>query len=289
MSEQAASISAPVVKTITFNGKLYFAPFADLLPPLTECERDELQADIETRGVLVPVIVTPEDEVIDGHNRAEIADRLSKAVPIEVKNFGSAAEKRTAALYLNLHRRHVSADEKRRLIREELLVNAGASDRSIGAKVGADNKTVAKERSELERREEIPHVEKRTDTIGRSQPASKKLPIASEGTPTNARDDFIQVEQKPPPATRDRHAAKSPQPPSTPAAPTHTEALGPKFKKCLTELRKLLGELESEKGQAPVQDAAEKNKVPVWVGDKGLRWEWLDGVENTLTELRVKL
>jgi hypothetical protein len=52
------------------------------------------------------------------------------------------------------------------------------SDRAIAEQVGVDNKTVAKKREELEEREEIPHVERRTDKKGRKQqvkkPAKKK-------------------------------------------------------------------------------------------------------------------
>jgi len=46
---------------------------------------------------------------------------------------------------------------------------------------GVDNKTAAAVRTELEAREEIPHVDKRADTRGRQQPATKpraaQLPV----------------------------------------------------------------------------------------------------------------
>jgi hypothetical protein len=73
----------------------------------------------------------------------------------------------------NINRRHLTAEQKRELIAKLLKADPNKSDRQIGAMTKADNKTVAKVRREQERREEIPHVEARTDTKGREQPAKK--------------------------------------------------------------------------------------------------------------------
>jgi len=52
-----------------------------------------------------------------------------------------------------------------------------ASDRQIAKQLKVvTDKTVGAVRSKLERRAEIPHVEKRADTKGRKQPAKKKTP-----------------------------------------------------------------------------------------------------------------
>jgi ParB-like chromosome segregation protein Spo0J len=82
-------------------------------------------------------------------------------------------------LSLNVHRRHLTAEKKRDLIAKVLKRQPETSDRQIGEMVKADNKTVAAVRAEMEGREEIPHVETRTDSKGRKQPSKK-----SERQPT---------------------------------------------------------------------------------------------------------
>ena len=77
-------------------------------------------------------------------------------------------------LSLNVHRRHLTTEQKRELIDTLLKRQPEMSDRHIGNLVKADNKTVATRRAKLEGREEIPHVETRTDSKGRKQPAKRK-------------------------------------------------------------------------------------------------------------------
>jgi hypothetical protein len=81
------------------------------------------------------------------------------------------------ALSLNIHRRHLKPEEKRDLIAKLLKAKPETSDRSIGEIVDADHKTVAKVRARLEDVGTIPHVEKRTDSKNRKQPAKKTKPV----------------------------------------------------------------------------------------------------------------
>ena len=43
--------------------------FAELLPPLTEEQRQALEADILQNGCYSPIIVDEELHIVDGHNR----------------------------------------------------------------------------------------------------------------------------------------------------------------------------------------------------------------------------
>ena len=74
----------------------------------------------------------------------------------------------------NIRRRHLSAEDKRMIIADLLKLQPETSDRAIAKSVKVDNKTVAAVRSDMERREEIPHVETRTDSKGRKQPTTRK-------------------------------------------------------------------------------------------------------------------
>jgi hypothetical protein len=73
----------------------------------------------------------------------------------------------------NIRRRHLTAEQKRDLIAKLLKADPSKSDRQIGEMIKADNKTVASVRAEKEAREEIPHVETRIDSRGRTQHARK--------------------------------------------------------------------------------------------------------------------
>src|SRR5262245_43243027 len=100
------------MKTITLGTTTYTCPFSDLLRPLTDRERADLRADIELRGVVVPVVVDEQLAVLDGHNRLEIAAELGLAeVPIDIHPGLTDEEKRDLAMSLNLKRRHLTAEE----------------------------------------------------------------------------------------------------------------------------------------------------------------------------------
>ncbi len=73
----------------------------------------------------------------------------------------------------NIHRRHLTAEQKRDLVAKLLKMNPERSNRQTAKIVGVDDKTAGSVRRELEARSEIPHVAKTVDTKGRKQPASK--------------------------------------------------------------------------------------------------------------------
>jgi len=76
----------------------------------------------------------------------------------------------------NIRRRHLTNEQKREVLAALYRDNPNRSDRAIAKMAGVDNKTAAAVRTELEAREEIPHVDKRADTKGRQQPATKPRP-----------------------------------------------------------------------------------------------------------------
>jgi hypothetical protein len=100
----------------------------------------------------------------------------------------------------NLRRRHLTPEKKRELIAKLLKTEPEASDRQIGASVAVDHKTVGSVRAELEGRGEIPHVETRTDSKGRKQPAAKRK--AADGKarkqPAAKRKPLVEQQQQAP-------------------------------------------------------------------------------------------
>ena len=80
-------------------------------------------------------------------------------------------------LSANVHRRHLTGEQKRELIGKVLKAQPDSSNRRIARAGEVDHKTVGSVRDELEGRGEIPHVETRQDSKGRQQPARKPAPV----------------------------------------------------------------------------------------------------------------
>jgi len=78
-----------------------------LFAPLRAEKYLALKADIEKRGVMVPVEVDENGEVLDGHHRMQIAEELGIECPTIRRRFGTESEKREHVLKLNLLRRHL--------------------------------------------------------------------------------------------------------------------------------------------------------------------------------------
>jgi 16S rRNA G966 N2-methylase RsmD/ParB-like chromosome segregation protein Spo0J len=156
-----------------------------VMPPLSQSAQDGLEDSIRRLQRLLYPIVTDEDgNLLDGHWRLYFWHKLKREgmdlepYQVIIVRGLSEAEKRAYARNLNLARRHLSQEERRELIAQQIKEDPRKSDRQIAAALGCDHKTVASVREELEGRGEIPHVEARTDSRGRSQPARKPMVFA---------------------------------------------------------------------------------------------------------------
>jgi ParB-like chromosome segregation protein Spo0J len=147
-----------------------------LMPPPSHIEMAELRASIEKHGVQVPVIVDEHGNVVDGHHRQKLAAELGVDCPRVVREGLTDEQKRTLARTLNTARRHLTRKQMRALIAGQLCDTPERSDRQIAASLGVHNETVNSVRKDLEARDGFRHVETRTDTKGRKQPAKKTVP-----------------------------------------------------------------------------------------------------------------
>ena len=119
-------------------------PFADILPPLSTDEYQALQADIEANGVLSPVVVDEEGNILDGHHRYKIdPDAPTITVP------GLAhAEQLAYVLRSNMARRNLSPEQKKELRKTAQaaaleLAELGFTQQAIGDLLGVDQSTVS--------------------------------------------------------------------------------------------------------------------------------------------------
>jgi ParB-like chromosome segregation protein Spo0J len=153
-----------------------FHPLADIFPLIEGEEFNDLVEDIKANGLHEPIVVY-EDQILDGRNRYRAC--LEAGVEPLISNFEHMRPTRegispeSVVVSQNLHRRHLTAKEKRKAIADLLKAQPEKSDRQIAKTAKVDDKTVGSVRRELEGRAEIPHVDQRADTKGRKQPAAK--------------------------------------------------------------------------------------------------------------------
>ena len=87
-------------------------PVADLFPPMSEQEYQELKASIQEQGQLQPIIVDGE-ELLDGRHRLRACDELGREA--DVVQFSTLGLRTTPAawiLAINAQRRNLSPDQK---------------------------------------------------------------------------------------------------------------------------------------------------------------------------------
>src|SRR2546430_1358032 len=185
-----------------------FHPLADLFPLMQGEEFDALVADIKANGLRERLDLY-QGKIIDGRNRYRALQRLGIDPSADQKQYfrkaiyahsaggeiapheqDNDARVRAYIISKNIHRRHLTAEQKRELIAKLVKAQPEKSDRAIGKMAKVDGKTVAAVRAEQEERAEIPHVEKRTDSKGRKQPAKKATPLV-DGTAKNKPPGFI--------------------------------------------------------------------------------------------------
>jgi hypothetical protein len=182
-----------VMSTSLFDWRAHLKvhPAADLFPLMSESELKELADDIQQNGVRTPIqFWIDEDDkewLLDGRNRL---DALATLGLLKIDDDGSVdsilsgyvtwfvydrngADPYAAALSLNIHRRHLTAEQKRDLIAKLLKAQPQTSDRAIAKSANVDHKTVGAVREKLKSTGEIPQLEKTVGADGKS----RKKPI----------------------------------------------------------------------------------------------------------------
>lgn len=129
---------------------------------LSTDEFEALKADIGRRGVLVPVEYDERGVLLDGHHRVRACQELGiKDYPRVTRAGLTAEEKEEHVVTLNLRRRHLNTEQKRRWVQWFLERHPEWSDRRIAAEVGVSQPTVGTVRNKL-----INFISSPTHTVG---------------------------------------------------------------------------------------------------------------------------
>lgn len=156
-----------------------------VMPNLSAEEYAELKADIQLRGVMVPIEFDEKGNVLDGHHRLQICGELGITdYPKVIRAGMTEQEKYTHARKLNMARRHLTQEQKRGLIREQLKETPEKSDRQIAKDLGVSNNTVSLQRKTMEHSGELCESHTSTGSDGKTYPRQVERKPVSVFNPT---------------------------------------------------------------------------------------------------------
>lgn len=124
-------------------------PPYQLLPQLPDDAYARLKADIEANGIRQAIERDADTGLIlDGHNRARIAEELGVECPSVQVPLGSEEEKKAYVYRVNLNRRQLSRKEEKGIREEQKrlahLLNARHTQKEVGAMLGVVQQAVSR-------------------------------------------------------------------------------------------------------------------------------------------------
>jgi N6-adenosine-specific RNA methylase IME4 len=123
---------------------------AGLFPLMQGDELDELVGDMQRRGFRPQFpIITFDGQIIDGRNRARAAQKAG-VEPLYMPFQGKAEDVTRFIVSANIHRRHLSPEDRRDLLKKLLGFYPTLSDRAIARMAKASPTTVGKVRSTVQ-------------------------------------------------------------------------------------------------------------------------------------------
>jgi hypothetical protein len=206
-------------KPTSWHDALAVHPAAEMFPPLADDELLALGEDIITNGLHTAVAVWKAQEhskpvLLDGRSRLDGLERAGCKVKVRFLDTGDGLEVRlsfrrnaadqwclistlelrgdhdngnpyTYAISANIHRRHLTADQKRELIAKLIKAQPAKSNRQIAETAKASHHTVGAVRAELQSTGQVAQLEKTVGKDGkvRKQPAHKAPTAAAKPRP----------------------------------------------------------------------------------------------------------
>jgi hypothetical protein len=175
------------------NSNLSFHPLADIFPLMEGEEFDALVADIKANGQREPITLY-QGKILDGRNRYRACLAAGVGLKLCKHKAGCSyiGDPATYVISANIHRRHLTADQKRDLIARLLKAQPTKSNRQIAKTAKVDHKTVGAVRAQQEATGEIPQLKKTVGKDGkaRKQPA-KKAKSTTAAVPEFTAGDWV--------------------------------------------------------------------------------------------------
>jgi ParB-like chromosome segregation protein Spo0J len=161
-------------------------PACLLLPEMGEAEYRELVEDIRQHGQQQNIIVDEHGVILDGRHRWRACQELGIQPWLTRRPGLSEVEKVALVMCLNIHRRHLTTDQRAALAAELATMKSGTRTdlASIGARspglsdaqaskvMGVSERTVERAKRRM-RADPEAHAKAKAGTLGRKQPQSK--------------------------------------------------------------------------------------------------------------------
>jgi hypothetical protein len=183
---------------MSWRNHLKIHPACELFPPMSDEELKVLADDIRKHGMKSPIVLWHDGNevvLIAGRNRLDAVERFAPGFangPI-IKDGGitwdvkylsvsawlpnnGGAQKIDPYAYVasaNLHRRHLTAEQRIELVEKVIKSNPQMSSRRAAKIAGVSPTTATKAREKLEKAGDVSTVDTSIDTKGRQQPVHK--------------------------------------------------------------------------------------------------------------------
>jgi hypothetical protein len=254
---------------------LQFHPLADIFPLMEGAEFDERVADIKANGLREKIDLY-QGKIADGRNRYRALKQLGidpsaddkqyfrKAIYThsaggEIKSHEQSNDEHVRAYIIskNIHRRHLTAEQKRDIIAKLIKAGPEKSDRRIAKTIKASPTTVGTMRATMETKGDVSKLDTRIDTQGRKQPAkrarkpAKKTKSKPKATLDKLFDElfFEAAPIKAAPSEPEREAVRARQ------------DIGPASTGEVERLRARVDELQAEKRQLEIKIVGLKSEI----------------------------
>jgi hypothetical protein len=134
---------------ISYNN-LPFHPLAEKFPLMEGDDLQKLVDDIKANGLREQIVIH-EGKVLDGRNRYRAA-KLAKInlAPNSFRELPVGTDPKAYVISANLHRRHLTAEQKRDLLAELIKIDPSKSNRQIAEDAKVSHHTVGEVRDGLE-------------------------------------------------------------------------------------------------------------------------------------------
>jgi len=225
---EITSTSTPTLRT-SWRDVLPIHPAAELSPLMSPDKLRALGEDIKANGLTSPISIKSAKDasgwqywLLDGRNRLDAMEVVGIPARLELINgqcsvimhadtdhdFSDAnvieSDPYAYVASANLHRRHLTAEQKRDLTAKLIKAQPEKSDRHIAEQAKSNRTTVGQIRKALEKAGDVSIVDTRTDSNGRKQPARKARKQPTPKPSNRAADQDV----SPQPAAPKREPAK---------------------------------------------------------------------------------
>jgi len=186
----AANRLSPAARAADSRNSLQFHPLADIFPLMEGEEFDALVADIKANGLYLPIELY-DGMILDGRNRYRAVralgwhpDRIEEqtltAGPSGTDTHLRVDDPVAYVISKNIHRRHLTAEEKIKYVAQLVAAQPEKSDRLLAKETGVSHPTIAKARRAAEATGKALPVGKRVGADGkaRTRPAKRAKPEA---------------------------------------------------------------------------------------------------------------